>query len=67
MPTETRTYIGETGTQAFDGWAGFRVGQTYQLRVEHRDGGRVAIALDHGSPGAVKEMSSEEFEKWFRE
>ena len=26
--TETRTCVGETGTQAFDGMAGFRIGRT---------------------------------------
>ena len=69
MPTETRTFIGETGTQAFDGWAGFRVGQTYQLQVEHR-GDTVAIILNHHahvSPGAGPlVVTSEQFEKWFK-
>lgn len=38
----------------------------YNLRLERRDSGIVAIALDHGSPGAVLELSQEKFEQWFR-
>ncbi len=49
-----------------DGYAGFRAGQTYSLRVERRDDGTVAIALDHGSPRSELELSQEKFEKWFR-
>lgn len=29
--TETRTYVGETGGQAFDGMAGFRIGRQYEF------------------------------------
>lgn len=46
MTTETRTFVGETSTAVGDGYAGFRIGQTYQLQVEHR-GDKLAIVLDH--------------------
>jgi hypothetical protein len=69
MPTETRTFIGETSTAVGDGYAGFRIGQTYQLQVEHR-GETVAILLDHHehvSPGAGPlVVTAEQFEKWFQ-
>jgi hypothetical protein len=69
MSTETRTFLGETSTAVGDGYAGFSIGQTYQLQVEHR-GETVAIALDHHehvSPGAGPlVVSSEQFEKWFQ-
>jgi hypothetical protein len=29
---ERRTYVGETGTMSFDGYAGFRMNQSYPLR-----------------------------------
>jgi hypothetical protein len=29
--TEVRTYVGQTGILAFDGMAGFRIGQLYDL------------------------------------
>jgi hypothetical protein len=29
---ERRTFVGETSTSAFDGFAGFRLGKEYQLR-----------------------------------
>ncbi|MGI4834617.1 MAG: hypothetical protein ACRYFK_14270 [Janthinobacterium lividum] len=65
--TETRTYVGQTGTQAFDGFAGFRLGQVYELRYERR-GGQVAVALvhPHGVEGLELLVSEGEFERWFR-
>ena len=51
MPTETRTYVGEKSTPAFDGWAGFRIGQQYGLRYT-KDLDEVRVELPHGSPGA---------------
>jgi hypothetical protein len=68
MTTETRTFIGESGTAAYDGYAGFRVGQAYQLRIEQRDDGTVAVALEHAhcAPGVgPMVVKSEQFEKWF--
>ncbi len=66
MTTQSLTFIGESGTAAMDGYAGFRTGQTYNLRIERREDGSVAIAIDHGSPGAVLELSQEKFERWFK-
>jgi hypothetical protein len=69
MTTETRTFIGKSGTPAFNGCSGFRIGQQYQLRIERQDDSTVAIGLDHAhyAPG-VKPMvvSSDQFEKWFK-
>lgn len=69
MNTETRTYVGESHGRAFDGMAGFRIGQQYQLTYT-REGDEVRIMLDHHehvSPGAgPMVLTSEEFEKWFR-
>jgi hypothetical protein len=70
MPTETRTFIGETSTAVGDGYAGFRLNQPYQLTYERRDDGTVAIKLDHHehvSPSAgPMVVTAEQFEKWFR-
>jgi hypothetical protein len=41
MSIEKRTFIGETSTAVGDGYAGFRVGRTYELQVEHRSDGTV--------------------------
>jgi hypothetical protein len=49
MP-ETYTFVGETATPAFDGFAGFRIGQSYQLRYT-REFDEVRIALDHAALG----------------
>jgi hypothetical protein len=68
MTIETRTFIGESGTPAFDGYAGFRIGQRYELRVERRDDSTVAVGLDHAhcTPGVgPMVVSKEQFEKWF--
>ena len=67
--TETRTYVGEMSTMAFDGFAGFRIGQQYQLTYT-KEFDEVRIVLDHHeyvSPGAGPlVLTSEQFEKWFR-
>jgi hypothetical protein len=69
MTIETRSFVGETATSVGDGYTGFRIGQQYQLTVEHLSNGIVAITLDHHeyvSPGAgPMVVSSEQFEKWF--
>lgn len=69
MTTETRTFIGETSTIVSDGYAGFRIGRTYQLEVEHRVDDTVAITLNHHehvSPGAGPMVITEEqYGKWF--
>lgn len=50
---------------AFDGWAGFRVGQRYELEVS-REFDEVRIVLAHGSAGAGPlVVTSEQYEKWW--
>jgi hypothetical protein len=66
MEETTRTYVGETSTSAFDGFAGFRLGKTYQLRYT-KEFDEVRIELPHGSPGAGPlVLSVEQFDKWFK-
>jgi hypothetical protein len=63
---ERRTYVGETGTAAFDGYAGFRMGREYQLRYT-REFDEVRIALDHAAiAGLVLTITVEQFNKWFQ-
>jgi hypothetical protein len=68
MTIENRTFVGETSTAVGDGYAGFCIGRTYKLQVEHH-GDSVAIILDHQdyvSMGAGPlVVSNEQFEKWF--
>ncbi|TVT39601.1 hypothetical protein FNT36_18335 [Hymenobacter setariae] len=62
--TNTHTLIGETATAVGDGWAGFRVGQRYELHVKHREDGAVAIMLDHHghvTPGAGLVITEEQY------
>ena len=67
MPTATRIYVGQTSSQGFDGFAGFRIGQTYTLTYSQPAFDQVAIELPHGSPGAGPLLlSSEEFNTWFK-
>jgi hypothetical protein len=61
--TETRIYVGETNGQAFDRFAGFRLGQSYQLTYT-REGDEVQVQLPHGAGTLV--LKAEQFEKWFR-
>jgi hypothetical protein len=64
--TETRTYVGEMSTQAFDGMAGFRLGQTYELSYT-KEFDEVRVTIPHGSPGAGPlVVTVQQFEKWFR-
>jgi hypothetical protein len=69
MTTQTLTFVGETATSVGDGYAGFRVGRTYQLQVEQQ-GNTVTIVLDHhehvSSGAGSMVLTSEQFEKWFR-
>lgn len=65
MTTETRTFVGETGTQAYDGMAGFCIGRQYQLSYT-KEFDEVRLVIPHGSPGAGPlVLSVAEFEKWF--
>jgi len=53
MTTETRTYRGDTGGHYFDGFAGFRVGQTYRLSYT-REGDDVLLQLPHAPGKSVR-------------
>lgn len=66
MPaTESRTYIGQPGTIARDGWAGFAVGRRYTLRLLCADG-QVCILYAQEAPEAGPlVVTSEQYEKWF--
>jgi hypothetical protein len=59
--TETRTYLGLTGTQASDDFMG--------LRIDRRgaDHGTVLVALVSAPMGVGVTVSSEEWGKWFRQ
>jgi hypothetical protein len=62
---ERRTFLSETGTMAFDGYAGFRMDKEYQLRYT-REFDEVRIALDYApTPGQVLTITVEQFGKWF--
>jgi hypothetical protein len=63
---ERRTFVGLTGTPAFDGMAGFRIGQSYQLRFTRLGDGNVRIELDHApQPGRQLVVNEEEFARWW--
>jgi hypothetical protein len=64
MPTTTLTFYGDTGGHAFDGFAGFRIGQTYELTYT-QEFDEVLVQLPH-APGRTAKMTAEEFKKWFR-
>jgi len=70
MTTSTLTFVGETATSVGDGYAGFRVGRTYELQVARRDDGTVAIVLDHHeyvSTGAGPLVVTQaQFDTWFK-
>jgi hypothetical protein len=68
MKTHTRlhTFVGQAGTQAIDGFAGFHIGKTYELRYRREDRGAVVIELDHLRGGGQVAITAAEFEAWFR-
>jgi hypothetical protein len=57
---ERRTYVVETSTSAFNGFASFRLGQSYQLRYTRLPDGRVVIELDHAEARQRQLVASEE-------
>jgi hypothetical protein len=63
MTTETRTYDGLTGTQAFDGFMGLRIHQRYTGVPQ--DDSTVLVALVGAPMGTGVTVSSEEWDKWF--
>lgn len=63
MLPETRTYVGQTGTTAFDGYKGLRRDQRYTGTV--LDDGRVRVAAVGALPGSGVHVSAAEWERWF--
>ncbi len=61
--TETRTYVGETGTQAFDGYAGLRIGQRYTGTDE--SDGTVRVSAVGAAVGSGVTLKKEEWDRWF--
>jgi hypothetical protein len=61
--TETHTYAGLRGTQAFDSYIGLRIGQRY-TGVPQEDG-TVLVAPVGAMVGSGMKVSSEEWAKWF--
>lgn len=49
--TETRTFVGQTSTQILDGYAGFRVGQSWQPRYTILESSDVSIEIDYARKG----------------
>lgn len=63
--TETRTYVGQTGTTAFDGFMGLRIGQRY-TGVAQEDGSVLVSGV--GTPaGSGVTVSAEEWRLWFKQ
>lgn len=62
MRTETHTFIGETSTDRFDGWAGFRIGQPIEPEVVENGGGMGRVRLA-GAPWAGVAMSFAQHKK----
>jgi len=66
--TETRTFVGESATAVTDGWAGFRLGQRYELHVTKGADRTVSIMLDKHEYAAFDiglVITEEQYEKWF--
>jgi hypothetical protein len=61
--TETRTYVGQTGTHAFDGYAGLRIGQRY-TGVPQEDGS-VLVSGVGVLTGRGVQVSADEWRLWF--
>jgi hypothetical protein len=64
MITETRIFVGETGTQVYDGWAGFIIGHSYSLTYS-QEVDEVIIQIPH-APGRELRVSVDNFAKWFK-
>lgn len=67
MPYHTRrhTFVGQAGTRAEEGFAGFHIDQTYGLRYLREDKGLVVLELDHLQGGGKITITAAEFEAWF--
>jgi hypothetical protein len=64
MTTSTLTFVGETGTQVYDGWAGFIIGRSYSLTYT-QEFDEVIIQIPHAA-GRELRMSAADFAKWFK-
>ncbi|MVN75181.1 hypothetical protein GO988_02475 [Hymenobacter sp. HMF4947] len=64
---ERRTFSGPGTNNALDGYAGFRVGQSYQLRWTVLENSDVSIAMDHveRTDLAPAVMTAARFKEWF--
>jgi hypothetical protein len=63
MP-EVKTYVGETATTAFDGYAGLRIGRRY-TGTEQEDG-KVLIAAVGAMPGSGVKLEAAQWQRWFK-
>lgn len=60
---ETKTYTGQTGTSAFDGYKGLRIGQRY-VGTPQEDGDIWVSAV--GAPiGSAVVVTAEQWRLWF--
>jgi hypothetical protein len=65
--TETRTFIGQEPGSSTESFAGFRVGQAYDLRYTVLQDGRIAIEPDHVLLATLPfAFEAVEFKKWFK-
>jgi hypothetical protein len=64
MDSTTKTYTGFTGeTNAFDGYAGLRIGQRYTGTP--KDNGTVLVAAIGAPVGTGVTLKAEEWARWF--
>ncbi|TVT39652.1 hypothetical protein FNT36_18600 [Hymenobacter setariae] len=70
ITTEARIFAGEAATNVGDGWAGFRIGRTYQLQVTHRQDGNIGVKLGYQEQERLGVeplvLMKGQFEQWFR-
>lgn len=64
MENEPRTYVGQTGTQAFDGYAGLRTDGRYIGVLQ--DNGAVLVSAVGAPVGSGVQLSREQWDKWFK-
>lgn len=65
---EKRTFVGQCDTVALDGYAGFQLGQPYDISYLRRYDHTIVLRLTH-IPGEVGTsymyVSREQFERWW--
>jgi hypothetical protein len=59
---ETKTYIGETATQAFDGFKGLRIGKRYTGVAQEQD---ILVSAVGAPAGTGVLVTTLEWQKWF--